>query len=489
MTDQIAPVINEICAEHDINGIVSYIFDGSKAGWNLETKTRASSLLRRALSWCTVLKMLALEQWSEIPAFHRGVAVFDADAATWVLEQLQEKLDKAERLRKPLVDLYSVIVLSNDASSSATTVAVSNLASILEKLLSSQEGVIPELALPCDNLSKSFRPETDIKSWNRHATDSALRLQGCLLAIRSSSSEGHHPLSSLKEDIHSWIVKLRSALSEETEFTTRFAAVQSLHSFSRSLRPARGIPRVDSSLLDVYLILYDMLNDDDEELRDVAASTASWVLSYSSVSPNAAVALGPLNASALLAKFIIDQYSDSVQLTRRVIRYLTGQEPRLSGSDDQTHLVAVSDLLAEYCQDRTALFVEEKQNLFIDEVRELDIWSPALMHLKRNAYPETLSRQISSWVSEGLDHLSAHISQESGRDGLLGWISRPESFTLGVRLISISSALASPTFQAPDLMDIEQQQLRKQLQSLLIIGKTAAVHDEWLVRIQSGLAG
>jgi hypothetical protein len=194
VTDQIAPVINEICAEHDINGIVSYIFDGSKAGWNLETKTRASSLLRRALSWCTVLKMLALEQWSEIPAFHRGVAVFDADAATWVLEQLQEKLDKAERLRKPLVDLYSVIVLSNDASSSATTVAVSNLASILEKLLSSQEGVIPELALPCDNLSKSFRPETDIKSWNRHATDSALRLQGCLLAIRSSSSEGHHPL-------------------------------------------------------------------------------------------------------------------------------------------------------------------------------------------------------------------------------------------------------------------------------------------------------
>lgn len=462
---------------------MSYVFNGSKAGWNLESKTRASSLLRRALSWCTVLKMLALKQWSEIPEFHRGVSVFDADAATWILEQLEEKLDKVERLRKPLIDLYSFVIL-NDAPSSVKTAAVSNFASILEELLSCQEDTISVLALPCDDLTKAFRPEADIKSWNRHATDSALRLQGCLLAIRGSSTEGH-PLSSVKQDIHSWIVKLRSALSEEIEFTTRFAAVQSLHSFSRSLRPAGGSPRADSSLLDIYLILYDMLNDDDEELRDIAASTASWVLSYSSVSPNAAVALGPLNASALLANFILDQYADSVQLTRRVIRYLTGQEPRISGSDDQTHLIAVSDLLAEYCQDRTALFVEEKQNLFIDEVRELDVWSPALKQMKRNAYPETLVRQISSWVSEGLDHLSGHIAQE--QDGLLGWVSRPESFTLGVRLISISSALASPSFEAPELMDVEQQQLRKQLQSLLSVGKSAAVHNEWLVRIQSGL--
>jgi len=485
MTDRIAPFINQICAEHDIHGIVSYIFDGSKAGWNLESKIRASSLLRRALAWCMVLRMLALKQWGEIPEFYRGVWLFDADAATWILEQLEEKLDKIERLRKPLVDLYSFVII-NDAPASTRTMAVTNLASILEELLSSEADVISGLALPYDDLAKSFQPETDIKSWNRQATDSALRLQGCLLAIRGSVSEGRS-LPSVKQDIHSWIIKLRSALSEETEFTTRFAAVQSLHSFARSLRPTEGSPCADASLLDIYLIMYDMLNDDDEELRDIAASTASWVLSYSSVSPSTAVVLGPLNASALLAKFILDQYSDSMQLTRRVIRYLSGQEPRISGSDDQTHLVPVADLIAKYCQERTALFVEEKQNLFIDEVREIDVWSPALVQLKRNSYPETLVRQISSWVSEGLEYLSGHIAHEAGRDGLLGWISRPESFTLGVRLISISSALASPSFSAPEVLDVEQTTLQKQLQSLLAVGETAAVHDQWLSRIQSGL--
>lgn len=261
----------------------------------------------------------------------------------------------------------------------------------------------------------------------------------------------------------------------------------SLHSFARGLRPSGDPPRVDASLLDIYLILYDMLNDDDEELRDIAASTASWVLSCSSVSPNKAVALGPLNASSLLAAFIIEHYSDSAQCAQRVIRYLAGQEPRISGSDEPTRFVAVSDLVAEYCQESTVLFVEEKQNLFIDEVREVDVWFKALLHLKKNVSSETLVRQMSHWVSEGLEYILAHLGQDAGRDGLLGWISKPESFTLGVRLISISSALASPSFVLPECLDVKQQTLRDQLQSLSDAGKAAAVHEEWLARIESGL--
>lgn len=227
-----------------------------------------------------------------------------------------------------------------------------------------------------------------------------------------------------------------------------------------------------------------MLNDDDEELRDIAASTASWVLSYSSVSPTSALALGPLNASELLATLITDHYSDSVYFARRVIRYLTGQESRISGSENQSSLVPVSALMAQHRQESTVLFVEEKQNLFIDEVREVDVWSRVLLQLKRNAYPETLIRQISSWVSEALDHLLGLVSQESGSDGLLGWTSKPESFVLGVRAISIASSLASPDFSVPEALDVEQATLRLQLQSLLSAGEKASLHDNWLSRMR-----
>ena len=258
----------------------------------------------------------------------------------------------------------------------------------------------------------------------------------------------------------------------------------SVQSFSKALRPAGDSPRTDAALLDVYLILYDMLNDDDEELRDIAASTASWVLSYSSVSPTSALALGPLNASELLATLITDHYSDSVYFARRVMQYLTGQESRISGSDNLSSLVPVSSLMAQHRQESTVLFVEEKQNLFIDEVREVDVWSGVLLQLKRNAYPETLIRQISSWVSEALYHLLGLVSQESGSDGLLGWTSKPESFALGVRVISIASSLASPDFSVPKALDVDQATLRMQLQSLLSAGEKAYLHDNWLRRMR-----
>lgn len=158
--------------------------------------------------------MLALQQWDAIPMFYRGVSQFDADVATWVSEQLDERLGQKEKYKKPLVNLYTSVIL-RDHPAAAKTVTVSNLSSILEEQLSSKVGTISELKLPCDDLAKCFRPEADSQSWNRNATDAALRLHGCLLAIRAASGETQS-LSSFTHEIHGWVVQLRSALSEET---------------------------------------------------------------------------------------------------------------------------------------------------------------------------------------------------------------------------------------------------------------------------------
>lgn len=240
-------------------------------------------------------------------------------------------------------------------------------------------------------------------------------------------------------------------------------------------------------LLDVYLILYDMLNDDDDEIRDVAASAASWILSYSSVSPDADVALAPLNASALLADFIIDNYSDSALLGQRVLRYLTGQEPRVSGSDERSHLVAVSDQIAEHRQDSTVLFVEEKQNLFIDDVREVELWSRALLRLTPTAYAKLSLDEMSAWAFDGLKYLCSLAGPEKEPDGLLGWVSKPEIFTLGLRVIAISSALGSQVFPVPGSLRVQPTAFRGSLESLLVPGKSSSVHGDWLSRIQRAL--
>lgn len=230
-----------------------------------------------------------------------------------------------------------------------------------------------------------------------------------------------------------------------------------------------------------------MLNDDDEELRDMAAMTTSWVLSYSSVSPTVSVAFGPLEASVLLARFITTHYLDSKQFARRLVRYLSGEVRRISGSIDKTVLMPVSHLLKQYSQESTVLFVEEKQNLFIDEVREIDIWSPALLHLNKSALPEDVVCQMARWTAEGLHHILGYIASDYG-DGYLGWASKPESFTLAVRIISITLALVSDSFAIPELMGIEQSVLRERLQQFLEIGKKRSIHDELLYRIERGLS-
>lgn len=232
-----------------------------------------------------------------------------------------------------------------------------------------------------------------------------------------------------------------------------------------------------------------MLNDDDEELRDMAAVSASWILSYSPVSPDAAVALGPLNASALLAKFVMTQYSGSKYFARRVIYYLTGQEPRISGSDRPHRLTPVNEMIAQYRQESTVLFVEEKQNLFIDEVREIDVWAQAFSYLHKTAIPRRLFSQAANWVDEGIQDLGRLLSSDAGKDGLLGWASKPEMFTLGIRLITVFSALTSPQFCMPKILDIEPQVLQQEFETLRQLGVSAALHDAWLARICSTLKG
>lgn len=236
---QVIFFINEMFEAHDLDGILRFVFDASQAGWNLSSSSRASSLLRRALAWCTTLKLLISQQWEQLPAFFSGVSQFDADVARWILEQLHESVGEDERYRQPLADLYSSVILG-DSRPDVKTMAASNLASIIENLLSSEFDSVSSIGLPWDAIANSFRPQTDITTWNREATDAELRLRGCLLAIRRSVNQS--PSSSFEEDVHSWTIKLRSALSEETVSFIEAFVLQSSHrsnlfSFPRNSQP------------------------------------------------------------------------------------------------------------------------------------------------------------------------------------------------------------------------------------------------------------
>lgn len=212
--ERLSPEIDSICNEHKLQEVTEYVFDASKPGWNLASRTRASSLLRRALSWCQTLQLLAAHNLDQLSPFFQGVATFDPDAANWIIERLDERLGSKEEYRSLLLNLYSSIMVGQ-YTTTAKTLAGSNLASSLEYLLSSRPELVAELTLPYQELIHSFRPELEIEVWNRQATDADLRLQGCILALQFISGNVENA-DAFKPTLYSWAVKLRSALSEET---------------------------------------------------------------------------------------------------------------------------------------------------------------------------------------------------------------------------------------------------------------------------------
>ncbi|PLB55905.1 HEAT repeat protein [Aspergillus steynii IBT 23096] len=473
--------LNDIFDAHSFDDILDFIFDSTHPSWKSLSTTRAASLLRRALSWAAVLRRLGTDESNELETFILKVSCFDANAGAWLLEQVQETFGENTGKRNTLLRLYSVVILG-DYPGDVKSSAIASLASSLETVLDFSRDNFHGIELPWDALDRQINLGSDAPIWNRDRSDAELRLQGCLLAAKVISNQS----GSLQEDVSRWTIKLRFAMQEETEFTTRHAAVASITAFGRVLRSPGKAPVAEGFFLEPYLILYDMLNDDDEELRDLAALTASWVLSYSSVTSSKAVTLSPFNASHLLSEFIVDNYSGSPTLCARVIRYITGQETRIGGSTQRKRLSSVSDLISEHRQESTTLFEEEKQNLFVDEVREVERWSGQLLRLTKGSYDDRLTVSVSQWVSDGLSYLIelAVDGAGSGKDGFIGWTSKPETFTLGVRLINLAAVMASPGFPASRSLGGEGPTLKEKLQLLYMHGKAVSLHVDWLSRIR-----
>ena len=164
--------------------------------------------------------------------------------------------------------------------------------------------------------------------------------------------------------------------------------------------------------LDFMLLLYDLLNDDDDEIRDLASTITYSVLAKqtSILIPRPVV---PLRSSQLLLRFILHAFKTQQTLGISAIE-------RTTGTTDQASAKPAFDAA---CEANTALFAVEKQNLFVDPVREAIVWSQVLKHLiSENVVSSENMRRLIAWAREGLrlirDRMKTH------EDGVLGWSSK-----------------------------------------------------------------
>ena len=206
-----------------------------------------------------------------------------------------------------------------------------------------------------------------------------------------------------------------------------------------------------------------------------------------------------------LLRFIAAEYFDSkvlyteavgrmIGIALRDMTYLTTQsadENSLSEKLDSEGvallLPTVDERLREACKEDTILFAEEKHNLFADEVSEAERWSEVVLLLSDNFANFNLGRKLAFWTTEGVAILSQTAQKEV--DGPLGWSSKPEVFTLGMRVLlaaRVVISLANRGIAMP--MGIDTATIRHQLQTFVVIGKKSKLHGFWVRRIEEMLA-
>lgn len=184
-------------------------------------------------------------------------------------------------------------------------------------------------------------------------------------------------------------------------------------------------------MLPSFFALYDALNDDDDEIRDLAAEAASTLLGQSCVS---------LAAQPKYLTWIASSYSASPTLLAEVVLRLTGTVDMCSR---ELKLTPAEDQLVDSMREDNSLFIEEEQNLFIDEIRELKQWTSIFSSFS----PELLLRKdphmadtepialVARWALDGLQKLrSLEVV-----DGPLGEMSKPAAYLVCARITTCAS--------------------------------------------------
>lgn len=238
-------------------------------------------------------------------------------------------------------------------------------------------------------------------------------------------------------------------------------------------------PRV----LKLYVLLYDFLLDDDEDVRNTGATaTSEFLISTASKGGDDAEVLIPLMVPATRHK-LLDllkyHYHSAPSLWIEAVQRVIAGRPSPCFSHRSTFPLPRA-LLQELKKDDTALFAEERQNLYIDEAQEAGVWQEVMLSIDRSAIDSTMLAELARWAAEGLDALIEVAEEED--DGPLGWTSKPDVFTFGVRVLLAAQALLR--LSEDDRLGVDTDGLFLRLGRLVEVGVRSSLRPAWLRSIR-----
>ncbi|KAG8212344.1 Cell cycle-associated protein [Trichophyton interdigitale] len=443
------------------------IISNPKPGSPME---RSSSLLLESIAFSYLMTGVLLKSSiDDLAQFIRTVSTVDVDVAASILGRFSIASFGHLSSRSDRLKLYCRII-TDGLSKDTRLTAISSLSDELEAIQESAEESHADFSELDFLISwSSTLPISESLGeplWGRKMTDATIRLQGCLHSLHiRQSPDILNSNSTVVERFNELVQQLSASMRDETVFTTRFAAVTSLNSLVIGLRAANVQFSETPILIDVMFVLYDMLNDDDVEIREAATLVASKALA-----DDLTVFRLPAASASAIAALLTRQYAGSS-------RVFEGALQRFLGAPGQQRLcVPVAETLDKAINESTALFAEEKQNLYIDEVREIKLWSQHLVQLENAAINCSLYENFNTWVMDELDSLT-QLAAEKPKDSLLGWASNIDVFVTGIRVLYGAKILLL-THRSVSI-DVNTIELTNKLQALYTCTYTSELNPAW----------
>lgn len=261
-----------------------------------------------------------------------------------------------------------------------------------------------------------------------------------------------------------------------------------MRGFFEALLDDKVKPKPEPDLLGVYLALYDTMLDDDEDVRDQGATTVSALLSaIDSDSPRdfgSSLSLSPPAAKLRLLNFIRESYRTSTGMYVRAAERMVGLQlfPCIhSKGADGTYasraatLRPVAEISLEAQMPQLAVFVEEKQNLYIDTVKEAEVWAEVLIGLDSDACIVEVADALEAWTTDGLSHFLDTLRQSG--DSAFGPTSSPEVFTLFMRVILSAKTILARSVPASGQWSMRATPCWKLLEEVLKLSRDNELHS------------
>ncbi|KAJ2904611.1 hypothetical protein MKZ38_007590 [Zalerion maritima] len=263
-------------------------------------------------------------------------------------------------------------------------------------------------------------------SWTTPALATAsIRASGPILGAIATRCAANSPSWEVTQKaIPAWGAMMQTFGAEDKAFDTRLAAAKSLGSFFSCIQTCHS-----GAMLLPQLALYDAMNDDDVEVREVAALAAA---------PLVGGIFAPIEAATALLRDLLEKCGPLAEFKAQVANRIVGSM-RLSSFQEANDWAPAANQLAQAMPADLSLFVIEEQNLYVDEVRETQRWTAVLDQLTFDAQDPALEA-LQIWTSAGLDEIIRLARTEE--DGPLGWTSKPSVFAICTCIILAAASLA-----------------------------------------------